>query len=115
MRSAILALPLLAACTGEANHLGNPLLWPVQAVTGGLTNAAYQQQRGQVELWVKTNHPALIDHIGAGGGPLLTRAFDLARVPAADRPTRVLQMQGDLGLYAANPEALIVALMAFGG
>jgi hypothetical protein len=110
------ALALLAACaTGEANHLGNPLTWPATLLTGTVQNAAYSARRGQVEVHVKSNHPTLIAEIAAGGGPLLTTAMDLAGIPAADRPTRLIQLNADLGLYDANPGALVTALMVYGG
>lgn len=69
---------------------------------------------GAVEVLVKSNHPALIAEIDAGGGPLLTRAFDAAGVPEQDRPARTLQLQGNLGLYDANPGALVTALSVYG-
>ena len=115
MRPALLVLPLLAACSGEANHLGNPLLLPVSGVTNALGNAAYQQRRGAVELFVKTNHPALVAEIIAGGGPVLDEAMTRARIPPTDRPARRLQLQGDAGLYQSNPGALVTALMVYGG
>lgn len=105
----------LGACTGEANHLGNPLLWPITGLATAAENAAYNQRRGQVEVIVKSNFPAILDDIRAGGGPILSDAMDKAGVPATDRPARITQMQGDLGLYATNPEALVVALMVYGG
>jgi hypothetical protein len=116
MRPALLfPLALVACSTGEANHLGNPLTWPGQIIGGGIRNAIYDERRGRVELFVKSNHPALLADITAGGGPGLTQAMDLSGIPAGDRPARITQLQGDLGLYTANLEALIVALMVFGG
>jgi len=38
MRFLWLSALFLAGCTGEANHLGTPLLWPFQAVTTGIEN-----------------------------------------------------------------------------
>jgi hypothetical protein len=105
---------VLGACTTQANHLGNPLTWPATLVASTVSNGIYQQRRGQVELLVKSNHPALLDQIAAGTGPILAQAFDTAGVPEPDRPARIIQLQSDLGLYAANPEALIVALMVYG-
>lgn len=115
MRKWLLLPLILGACTGQTNHLGNPLSWPGALVASTVSNGVYQQRRGQVELLVKSNHPTLLDQIGAGSGPILNQAFDTARVPEQDRPTRIIQLQSDLGLYAANPEALIVALMVYGG
>lgn len=110
-----IALTLAASCSGEANHLGNPLLWPLQAVTTGVENAIYDERRGAVEVQVKSNYPAILDEIAQGGGPALTEAMDLALIPIEDRPARIRQMQADLPLYADSPEALVVALMVYGG
>lgn len=116
MRAAFLLAALgLSACSGEANHLGNPLLWPVTGAATAAENAAYQQRRGQVEVFVKTNHPALMAEIDAGGGPVLDEAMDLAGIPPGDRPARRLQLGGDRAIYADNPGALVVALMVYGG
>jgi hypothetical protein len=115
MRFTPFALILLGACSSEANHLGNPLFWPVNAVQNGINNAAYSQRRGSVEVIVKSEFPAILTDIDAGGGPVLTRAMEAALIPVQDRPTRVLQLQGDMGLYSANPGALVTALMVFGG
>jgi len=41
--------------------------------------------------------------------------MDAARIPQEDRETRIFQMQSDLGLYQANPGALVTALMVYGG
>ena len=112
---AFLCLPLLAACSTEANHIGNPILLPVGALSSALGNAAYGQTRGKVEVFVKTNHPALIADIRNGGGPTLTQAFDIAEVPKPIRGQHTLQLQSDLALYSTNIEALIVAIMVVSG
>ena len=109
------ALFLLAACSGEANHLGNPLLLPILGIGTVFENQAYNERRGRVELIVKSNYPGILDEIRAGGGPVLTQAMDAARIPPGDRPARLTQLQGDLGLYSGNPGALVVALMVYGG
>jgi len=108
-------LILLAACSGDANHLGNPLLLPISGIGAAFENRAYNARRGEVEVIVKSNYPGILDEIRAGGGPVLTQAMDAARIPTGDRPARVTQMQGDLGLYNGNPGALVVALMVYGG
>lgn len=105
---------ILTACSHDANHLGNPLLLPITGLSTAAENAAYRQRRGQVEILVKSNHPAIIAEIQDGGGPILTEAMDAARIPEGDRPARILQMQGDIGLYANNLGALVVALMVYG-
>ena len=103
VRSALLvALLALSACTQGLN-------------VGALVDPAEAQRRGAVEVAVKSAHPTILDEIEAGSGPNLIRAFDAAGVPSQDRPARVLQLRGDLGLYAANPGALVTALMLYGG
>lgn len=112
---ALVFLTLTTACSGEANHLGNPLLLPFNAISTGIGNAAYNQTRGQVEVFVKTNHPALISDLQNGGGSTLTQAFDIADVPAGIRAEHTLQMQSDLALYSSNLDALVVAIMVVSG
>jgi hypothetical protein len=90
---------LVTACTTDGN------LRPMPEIAS---------PTGAVEVLVKSNHPALIAEIGAGGGPLLTRVFDAAGVPVQDRPARTLQLRGNLGLYDANPGALVTALSVYG-
>ncbi|MDO7558522.1 MAG: hypothetical protein MUR46_12005 [Loktanella sp.] len=115
MRIPLIFLVVLAGCSNEANHLGNPFFLPISGLTTAASNAVYSERRGTVEVLVKSNHPALIDQINAGNGPILTQAMDAARIPQEDRETRIFQMQSDLGLYQANPGALVTALMVYGG
>jgi hypothetical protein len=115
MRILLIFLVVLAGCSNEANHLGNPFFLPISGLTTAASNAVYSERRGTVEVLVKSNHPALIDQINAGNGPILTQAMDAARIPQEDRETRIFQMQSDLGLYQANPGALVTALMVYGG
>jgi hypothetical protein len=114
MRIHLFSLLLIAACSSEANHLGNPLLLPISGLGTAAENLAYNQRRGKVEVIVKSNFPGILTEIEDGGGPNLTEAMETARIPQNDRPARVLQMQGDLALYQANPGALVVALMVYG-
>ncbi|WP_210526586.1 hypothetical protein [Rubellimicrobium arenae] len=92
---------LLGACTQGAN--------PVS-----LLNPAEAQRRGAVEVAVKSTFPGILDEIEAGGGPAISGAMDAAGVPAQDRPARLLQLRGDLGLYESNPAALAAALVVYG-
>ncbi len=115
MRAILIPLIFLAACSDEANHLGNPLLLPISGLGTAAQNLAYNQRRGQVEVIVKSGFPAIIGDIENGGGPVLNDAMETARIPENDRPARILQMQGDLELYRTNPGALVVALMVYGG
>lgn len=116
---ALLAALLLAACAGgsgdDASHLPNPLSLPGQALGNAIGNGIYNARRGKVEAFVKANHPALIEEIRAGGGPLLTKAMVLAGVRPEMRPTLALRLKADIGLYLNSPEALVVALMVHGG
>ena len=114
MRIAIAALILSTGCTHGANHLGNPLLLPFNGLATLAENTVYNQRRGKVEVFVKTNHPALIAQIAAGGGLELTQAMDHANIITQDRPARIIQMQSDLPLYRVNLGALVTALMVYG-
>jgi len=115
MRSALPVFCLLAACSSQGNQLGNPFTAPFTGFATAASTAVYSQRRGAVELFVKTNHPVLIQQINAGGGPTLTEAMNKANIPVEDRPARIVQLQSDLGLYEVNPGALITALMIYGG
>ncbi|WP_394177110.1 hypothetical protein [Yoonia maritima] len=113
MRRFLITLTALAGCSTEANHLGNPLMLPISGISTGLGNAVYNQRRGQVEVYVKTNHPALLTDISNEGGPHITEAMDIARIPVSERPARLIQLKSDIGLYETSPEALVVALMVY--
>jgi len=110
MRPALLMLPLLTACAAMPNDPGGLSAWPGALFGAGADTA----QSGAVELVVKTHHTALLTEIAAGGGPTLTRAMDTAGIPLPDRPARLIQLNADLGLYAANPGALVTALTVYG-
>ena len=114
MRYSIVFATLLMGCSNEANHIGNPLLLPFNGFANAAENAVYNERRGRVEVFVKTNHPALLSNIAAGGGATLTEAMDIARIPADARPTRLIQLKSDLALYQSSPDALVVALMVYG-
>jgi len=111
----LLFLTFIAGCTGEANHLGNPFLLPINGLGTAIGNAGYNQTRGQVEIFVKSNHPALIADLRAGGGSILTEAFDIANVPQSARAPHTLQLQSNLQLYESNLDALVVAIMVVSG
>ncbi|WP_333712818.1 hypothetical protein [Yoonia sp.] len=107
-RSILILLVPLAACSGDAVLFPLPLMTPAQA-------AETLDRRGAVEVYVKTNHPALVDEIDAGGGPTLTRAMDIAGIPLAERPTRQIQLRSDNAAYRASPGALVSVLMLYAG
>jgi hypothetical protein len=104
-------LCFLAGCSSNTNPIGNPLMLPLRAIGNATSNAAYNQARGQVEIFVKTNHPALIADIQRGGGSKLDQAFDIANVAPNVRAPHTLRLQSDLALYNSNLDALVVALM----
>lgn len=111
---ALTLLVCLPACATQGSN-GLPVLFPGFEIGRAAGDPAYVQRRGAVELFVKTHHQALLSQIAAGGGPDLTQALDLAGVPPPDRPARIVQLEGDRGLYEVNPAALISALMVYGG
>jgi len=115
MRWHVITLVFLTACSGEANHLGNPVMLPVSGIGTAFDNAAYNRRRGAVEVIVKTEFDTIVADIRAGGGAVLSQAFDRARVPLQDRPARIIQLQSDIILYINAPDALVTALMVYGG
>jgi hypothetical protein len=109
----VLAVPgVLAGCA--QGWTPSALMMPGLEIGAASSDPAYAARRGAVELAVKGSWPAIVDEIAAGGGPALTAAMDAAGVPAGDRPTRILQMQQEAASYAANPGALVSALMVYG-
>ncbi|MDB2369297.1 hypothetical protein N9V68_01775 [Octadecabacter sp.] len=100
---AFVFLMLAAGCAAPSNFLGNPL-----NVNPGSAN------RGDVEVFVKTNHPALIADLQNGGGPTLTQAYTIAGVPPSARDVQTLRLQSNLGLFNANATALSLAIAAGG-
>ncbi|SEQ20348.1 hypothetical protein SAMN05428995_103205 [Loktanella sp. DSM 29012] len=108
MRAGPICLIFLTACAPAGVAFQNPF-------TGTLSRPTVPDQtRGAVELAVKSEFPEINRDIAAGGGPALTRAFDAASVPMADRSARIIQLQSDTGLYAASPAALGNALLVWG-
>ena len=104
-RLLILLLPL-CACTNGLNPLQSSLMTPAEA-------AAHAERRAQVEVFVKTNHPVIVNDILNGGGPVLTQAMQIAGIPGAEQPARALQLQSDAGLYQSAPGALVTTLMLY--
>ncbi len=113
IRLTFLACPLaLTACA--PGWTPTALMMPGIEIGTASTDPAYAARRGATELAVKGAWPAIIGEITAGGGPALTTAMDAAGVPPQDRPTRIAQMQAESASYAANPGALVSALMVYG-
>ncbi|WP_152448586.1 MULTISPECIES: hypothetical protein [unclassified Roseivivax] len=98
---------LVTACTTQPNHLGNPLLLPVSALTTGAENAVYGARRARVKDAVIAAGPALLTDTEVQEA--LWRA---APVPTADRAT-VLRDIADLPDpgSAEWAEAATVAIM----
>ena len=113
MRWPLITVLLISACSNAPNHVGSPFLVPTNAITSAAQHAVYNQRRGQVEVFVKSNFTAVIADIRAGGGPILTEAMNSAGVPLNDRPARIIQLRSDIGLYETAPGALITALMVY--
>jgi hypothetical protein len=105
-RSFLIILIPLAACSDDA------LLFPLTSMTPAEA-AATLDQRGAVEVYVKSNHPAIVRDIDSGGGATLSRAMDIAGIPVADRPTRLIQLRSDNAAYRASPGALVSVLMLY--
>ena len=107
----VVLVALLSACSSQPN----PLALPLSGLTTAWGNATNAQTRGEVEVFVKTNHPELLQDIARGGGPSLSQAYDLAKVPQSARALHTLRLQSDRALYQANPGALVVAIMVVAG
>ena len=108
MRRILITLIPLAACAEAQIPLIQPFDLAGQA-------AAHTARRGEVEVFVKTNHTAILTDINAGGGPTLTQAMDIAGVPLQDRPARLIQLRADQSLYQTAPGTLVTALMLYAG
>lgn len=111
----LLPLGLALALSGCASGWSpSAVMMPGLEVGAAAQDPDYTARRGRTELAIKGAWPAILAEITAGGGPALTAAFDAAGVPATDRPTRILQLQQESAIYAANPGALVSALMVYG-
>lgn len=106
------AVLILSGCTGGWSP--SAVMMPGLEIGPATQDPGYTARRGQTELAVKGAWPAILAEITAGGGPALTTAMDAAGVPAEDRPTRIIQLQQESAIYAANPGALVSALMVYG-
>ncbi|SMX35256.1 hypothetical protein [Actibacterium lipolyticum] len=106
---------LLAACAGgEASHIPHPLALPGAAISTAVENSVYNAKRSKVKTFVTAHLPQIEAEIIQGGGPTLTQAMALAKVPADRQPELVARLGEDIDLYRADAEALTVALMVHG-
>ena len=115
----IIWLGLVLALGGcDMGHLGNPVMWPGMVVGGGIENASYNARRAQVANHVDAHQGAILGDIRAGGGPALTTAADLARVPVAVRPEMTRIMQSDITKFTPDTlparEQLVIWFMVHG-
>lgn len=104
---------LLSGCSNEANHLGNPVLWPVTLASTALSNAAYDNRRAKVAAYVDAHQPAILADAAHGSGRHLDAATALAQVPANRRADLIRELAQN-PLYRQDRSALVVALMVHG-
>lgn len=110
MKPALLTLMLVTACT-EANHLGNPLTWPGQALQSTVSNAVYDARRAKVTAFVTAHQTAILTEAKAESGPTLIAVFDLAKTPQTHRAALTRELATN-PLYQTSKDALTIALMA---
>ena len=112
MRHLLLCLVLLGCSNTDANHVGNPLLLPIGAVTTGIENATYNTRRNRVKAYVVANHDQLKQDAIAGQGPALTEVMKLAKVPTAKQSALLAELRRGIVQYFSNDaEPVVVAIM----
>jgi hypothetical protein len=112
MRTLTLCLILLGCTNGDANHIGNPLLLPVGAVTTGVENGFYNARRKRVEQYIAANKPALHADVLAGHGPTLTALYKIAKTPVKNQAALARELsRGQTQYFADDPEPMVVAVM----
>lgn len=105
---------VLATCLALAG-CGTPQP-PAQVPTLPATAAETpERNRAELDIFVTTRIVALRADIDRGGGGSLSRAMDLAGVPADKRPILLQQLYAQRLLYAYSPGALAQALWSWGG
>jgi len=112
MRTLTLCLVLLGCTNGNANHIGNPLLLPVGAMTTGVENGFYNARRKRVAAYVAANHAALRTDVLAGEGQVLEGLFKVARTPKAKQAALVRELgRGQSQYFGGDIEVMVVAVM----
>lgn len=86
MRWMLCSLIFLTACSGGANHLGNPLLLPVHGAATALSNSAYNARRNKVLAYLAENEPALRAEAKGQPGSAFATLAQLARIPPHNLP-----------------------------
>lgn len=112
MRTLTLCLILLGCTNGNANHIGNPLLLPVGAVTTGVENTFYNARRKRVAEYITANKPALRADVIAGTGPALNGLYAVAKTPTKNQAALAHELnRSQTQYFAENPEPMVVAVM----
>jgi len=111
LRNRLLLLCLCGLVLGcGPSHLPHPLALPGAAIGTAVENATYGARRGKVKAHVTEQFDPLLVEIAKGGGPMLSKAYNLARVPASKREALTALLKDDPRLRT-DPEALTVSLM----
>ena len=114
----ILAAMVLALGGCDMGHLGNPLMWPGMAVGNAVENAGYNARRKRVSGHVEAHQFEIISDIAVGGGPSLSKAFDLAQVVNQARPEVRGILKQEIAKFRPNTkearEQLVIVLMVHG-
>ena len=112
MRNLLICFILLGCTNGEANHIGNPLLLPIGAVTTGIENAGYNARRNKVKSYVIANSGQLKQDVITGQGPTLAQLMTIARTPTGNQAALVTELRrGQTQYFGKDPEPLVVAIM----
>lgn len=112
MRTLTLCLILLGCTNGNANHIGNPLLLPVGAVTTGVENSFYNARRKRVAAYIAANKPALRADVIASRGPTLDGLYAVAKTPVKNQAALARELsRGQTRYFGEDPEPMVVAVM----
>lgn len=114
MKLKILAIGiLLGGC--DMGHLGNPLMWPANAVE----NSVYSARRNKVKTYISTNYSALILELKTASGPIFLETARLAGVPQTQVTKLYSDSRSDLKRLTLdieqNIEKLTVTYMVYRG
>lgn len=95
MRLIVLTL-LLAACSGQASHIGNPIMLPVSGIATAVSNAGYQARRNRVSAYLAANSTSIRSEAKAKPGLAFAELSRIARIPAgkiADVQREIAELQ----------------------
>jgi len=109
------ALGFSSCSNSGPNHLGNPLLLPIRAISSAVENSFYDSRRNKVERFVEANFSQIKAEVSHGGGATLSQAMDLAKVPEQRRPGLITELHSNPALYSSHDsEPMVVAMMVHG-